>query len=201
MARMDHRTQNGFTIYELMITLLITGVVLSFGIPNMVEFRQNSRMTTTANDLHSSFHLARSESSRAKTNISICASNDSMVAAPAIPSCGGEFEDGWIVFEDRNGDIVVDVGEPIIRRFPATAVGVTIDSRGADDYFSFAATGQGRGNVASAGTAVTTMMLCDVRGNDTAAGGHSAARALVVTPLGRATVLRDKSQIAFHGGC
>lgn len=198
MSRMRIRTQQGFTIYELMITLLIIGVVLSIGIPNMSQFRQNSRMITTANDLHSSFHLARSEAPRAKTNMTICSSTNSMAV---LPTCGGEFENGWVVFEDRDGDIVVDAGEPIIRRFPPTADGVTIASGGSPDYFSYASTGQGRGDVLGPVTAVSTAILCDARGNTTAAGGHSAARVLVVTPLGRATVLREKSQVTFHGGC
>ena len=37
--------------------------------------------------------------------------------------------------------------------------------------------------------------MCDERGNITAAGGNSAARLFVVTPLGRATIIRDKGLI------
>ena len=194
---MNDKTQTGFTLYELLTTMVIVGVVLAYGIPNMAEFRQNSRMTSTANDLHSSFHLARSEAARSKTNITICASADSMTA---LPTCGGELEAGWVVFEDRNGDITIDGGEPIIRRFPATSTSIVINTVGPDDYFSFASTGLGRGNVT--GTApLSVMILCDVRGNIIAAGGKSAARVLVVTPLGRAAVLADVGQVTAQGGC
>jgi type IV fimbrial biogenesis protein FimT len=194
---MKNRTQTGFTLYELLTTVVIVGVILAIGIPNMSSFRQNSRMTATANDLHSSFHLARSESSRAKTNITICASANSLAA---LPVCGGELEAGWVVFEDRDGDIIVDAGEPIIRRFPAVNEGIFITTTGPDDYFSYASTGLGRGNV-NGTPPLATMMLCDVRGNVTGGGGKSTARVLVVTPLGRATVLADEAQVAFHGGC
>lgn len=193
---MTNNNQKAFTLYELMITLLIVGAVLAYGIPNMGEFRKNSRMTTAANELHSSFHQARTEAARAKTNITICASTDSMTANP---SCGGEFENGWIVFADLNGDIVVNGEDAVLRKFPAMPIGISVNSQGATDYFSFAPSGQGRGDVA--GPTVSTLMLCDSRGNVTAAGGHSAARVLVVTPLGRAMVLRDENQVAFHGGC
>jgi hypothetical protein len=37
--------------------------------------------------------------------------------------------------------------------------------------------------------------MCDERGNVTAAGGSSAARLFVATPLGRATVFRDTELI------
>lgn len=194
---MNPRNQTGFTLYELLTTMMIIGVVLAIGVPNMASFRQSSRMTSTANDLHSSFHLARSEAARAKTSITICASADSMVA---IPTCGGELEAGWIVFEDRDGDIVVDAGEPILRRFPPVAEGIVINTTGPDDYFSFASTGLGRGNVTGT-PPVSTAVICDERGNIRGSGGKSAARVLVVTPLGRATVLADEAQIAFHGGC
>ena len=194
---MNRRTQTGFTLYELLTTLAVVGVILALGVPNMASFRQNSRMTATANDLHSSFHLARSEASRAKTSITICASADSMAA---LPTCGGELEAGWVVFEDRDGDIVVDAGEPILRRFPAVNEGIVITTPGPDDYFSYASTGLGRGNVTGT-PPLATMMLCDVRGNVRGGGGKSTARVVVVTPLGRATVLADEEQVAFHGGC
>ncbi len=194
---MNNATQTGFTLYELLTTMLIVGVILAIGVPNMQSFRQNARMTATANDLHSSFHLARSEAARAKTNITICATADS---ATAVPVCGGELEAGWIVFEDRNGDIAVNGADAVLRRFGAVAEGIIITTPGPDDYFSYASTGLGRGNVTGT-PALATMMLCDPRGNVRGGGGKSTARVLVVTPLGRATVLADEAQITFHGGC
>lgn len=198
---MKQTTQTGFTLYELLTTMLIVGVVLALGVPNMQAFRQNSSMTSTANDLHSSFHLARSEASRAKTNISICASADSEAA---VPTCGGELEAGWVVFEDTDGDIVIDAGEAIIRRFGPIRADIVINTPGPDDYYSFASTGIGRTPTVGplAGTPpLSVAMMCDVRGNSTAAGGRSAARVLVVTPLGRATILSEEAQVTFHGGC
>lgn len=192
---MNRRTQRGFTLYELLTTVLIVGVILAIGVPNMTAFNQNSRMTATANDLHSSFHLARTEASRSRNIITICASSDG-----ATCTIGAEFEDGWIVFADTDGDIAVDAGENILRQFPAVDDDIVVNSGGNGDYFSYAATGQGRGNVT--GTApVGTLIMCDSRGNIVGPGGRSTARVLVVTPLGRPTVLRDKAQVDFHGGC
>ena len=61
-------------------------------------------------------------------------------------------------------------------------------------YFSYAATGLGRQS-ADDGLPVTQIVLCDARGNVTAAGGNSAARLLNATPLGRTFVLRDIGSI------
>ena len=38
---------------------------------------------------------------------------------------------------------------------------------------------------------MTQVVMCDDRGNIVGAGGNSAARLFVSTPLGRATILRD----------
>ena len=192
------RYQNGFTLYELLITIVIIGIVLAFGIPNFGVFTQNSRIASTANDLHSSFFLGRSEAARSKSNITICASANSMDAAA---DCGGTFDDGWIIFVDLNGDIQrAGADENVLRRHPAIDDAIDITTNLGANYFSFAPTGLGRGDIGGQ-PSVQTAVICDGRGNIRAAGGNSAARYLVVTPIGRATVLRDVDQITAAGGC
>ena len=196
---MNSQDQNGFTLYELLITMLIVGVVLSLGIPNLTAFSQNSRVTTTSNDLHASILLARSEAARARSNITICASDDSMTAAP---TCSGTFDDGWIVFDDLDGNIARDnATENVLRAYPAIDTALDIVTNGGATYFSFAGTGLGRGNV-GLGPALQAARICDDRGNVVVVGTtSSAARVLIVTPMGRATVLRDVAQVTAQGGC
>jgi type IV fimbrial biogenesis protein FimT len=183
--------QTGFTLYELLITVLIVGVILAMGIPNLRQFTQNSRMTSAANDLTSAFHLARSEASRAKANVTICASADSM--APTA-NCGGTWDQGYIVFVDTDGDISRSgATETVVRAYPASPEGVMMAVANDATYFSYAATGLGR-SVGSQ-SPVSQIVMCDTRGNITAAGGNSAARLLNATPLGRASVLRDQTMI------
>jgi len=196
---MHTRHQNGFTLYELLVTMLIIGIVLTIGVPNMSAFTANSRMATTANDLHSSFQLARSEAARSKTNITICASADSMAADA---TCNGTFDDGWIVFIDLDGNLqrAIGGGENLLRRYPAIDSKININVNANATYFSFAPTGLGRGDVGGV-PSFQTAVLCDDRGNVVAAGGRSSARYLVVTPIGRATVVRDVAIIDGAGGC
>jgi type IV fimbrial biogenesis protein FimT len=195
---MKTKHQNGFTLYELLVTILVIGIVMTIGIPNMSAFTANSRMAATANDLHSSFMLARSEAARSKSPITICASADSLAANA---SCNGNFDDGWIVFVDLDGDLQrAGAGENVLRRNPAIDSNIDININANATYFSFAPTGLGRGNVGGV-PAFQTAVLCDDRGNIVAAGGNSAARYLVVTPIGRATVVRDQSIIDSKGGC
>ena len=185
---MDTRTQAGFTLYELLITVLIVGVILTFAVPNMQDFARNSRMTSTANDLHAAFHLARSESSRAKTNITVCASSNSTTAGA---DCQGTWNQGYIVFVDTNGDLSrAGATETVLRAHGPIADGVTMAVADDATFFSFASTGLGRTIVGN--TAVSQIVMCDDRGNITAAGGASASRLFVITPLGRGTIYRDK---------
>ena len=192
VAGMDRKTHHGFTLYELLTTVLIVGVILAFGIPNLRAFTQNSRMTSTANDLLATFHLARSESSRAKTNITICASSNSMAAAA---NCGGTWDQGYIVFVDEDGDVDRDnAKESVLRANPAIADGVSFAVENDAAYFSYSSTGLGRQGV-DGKTEMSRVVMCDERGNVIAAGGSSAARLFIVTPLGRATILRDTGLI------
>jgi len=195
---MANRNQSGFTLYELLITIVIIGIVLAFGIPNFGVFTQNSRIASTANDMHSSFYLGRSEAARSKSNITICASANSMDAAA---DCGGTFDGGWIIFVDLNGDIQrAGIDENVLRRHPPIDDAIDITTNAGANYFSFAPTGLGRGDIGG-NPSVQTAVICDGRGNITAAGGNSAARYLVVTPIGRATILRDVDLITAAGGC
>jgi type IV fimbrial biogenesis protein FimT len=194
---MSRAKQHGFTIYELLITMLMIGIILSIGVPSMTAFTQNSRISGTANDLHSSFQLARSEAARSKSNITICASANSMDSAA---NCGGTFDDGWIIFIDLNGDIDrAGAGENVLRAHPAVSDRIDVTTNAGANYFSFAPSGLGRGDIG--GPAVQTATICDERGNVPGQGGNSTARILVVTPIGRATVLRDVTQIDGAGGC
>ncbi len=194
---MKNRNQTGFTLYELLITTLVVGVLLSIGVPSFSTFTQNSRMATSVNDLLGSFQVARSEAARSKDNVTICASANSTTAAP---TCGGEYEDGWIVFQDTDGDIQVDAGEALIRSHPPLSDGITITNVGQGDYFSYGPTGLGRGQIGAL-PPTTSAIFCDDRGNVEASRDISAARLLRVLPIGRATILRQVAQIDDQGGC
>ena len=189
---MNIRTQIGFTLYELMITLLIVGIVLTVGIPNLTDFTRNSRITTAANDIHAAFQVARSEAARSKATVTICASDNS---TEDDANCQGDWNEGFIVFQDLNGDISRSgAGETVLRAHRAVPGGVTINVANDATYFSFASTGLGRGNVGGA-TALSQVIVCDDRGVVETSKDASAGRLFVATPLGRATVLRDHHMV------
>lgn len=141
----------------------------SFAISNLSGFPRNRRITSTANALHTSFLLARTAASRAKSNVTVCSSANAMDDAAA---CGGTLANGWIVFVDTNRDIVGDAKENVIRGFPAIPEQIILTTNDGANYFSLPPTGLGRRHVNR--TALQTALLHS-RGSVVAAGGSSAA--------------------------
>jgi prepilin-type N-terminal cleavage/methylation domain-containing protein len=187
---MDKRRQAGFTLYELMITVMVVAVILTFGIPNLRQFTLNSRMTSTANDLHAAFMMARTEAAHAKSNVTICASADPMGGA----NCGGTWDQGYVVFIDDNANQSREAGEALLRSHPPADSGVLLRVANGSTYFMYAPSGLGRLDT-NGNPPLSQVVICDERGNIRAAGGNSAARLFVSTPLGRATIVRDRTLI------
>lgn len=200
---MERTAQHGFTLYELLVTVVIMGIILSLGVPNFLEFTRNNRMAATSNDLLSAFTLARSEAVKRKSPVTVCSS---LNAEAANPACGGTFADGWVVFADDDGDIAIDAGEDVIRSVGGIPDGITLQTNGGSNYFSYAATGFGRGDVGGA-PALRGALMCDARGNVAAAGGLSAARALRIDGPGRPQIVREVAlvqnvaDVLVGGGC
>jgi Tfp pilus assembly protein FimT len=110
-------------------------------------------------------------------------------------NCGGTWDQGYIVFVDQDGDLNrKGQAETVLRAQAAIAKGVSFAVANDASYFSYSSTGLGRPNVGGK-TAVSQIVMCDERGNVKAAGGSSAGRLFVATPLGRATILRDQELI------
>jgi type IV fimbrial biogenesis protein FimT len=91
---------SGFTLIELMITLVVVGILLMVGVPSLKTFMQSNQLVAASNELWSSLHLARSEAFKLDTRVSICDSSDGKTCA-----LKGDWSKGWIVFVDANGDL------------------------------------------------------------------------------------------------
>lgn len=84
--------QKGFTLLELLFTITVAAVILSFGVPGFMGFIDNNRAVTHTNDLVTALNLARSEATRRGTPVLLCSSSDGS-------TCGGsnDWSGGWIV--------------------------------------------------------------------------------------------------------
>lgn len=111
-----------------MTTLLVVSIVLSAGVPSYLSIVRNNRAATNANELVSALTIARSEAVRRSDRVSICRSSNGT-------SCGGTWEDGWIVFVD---DAATDTATPVVSEVlgvwpaPVGEASVVTRSGGAD---------------------------------------------------------------------
>lgn len=99
------KTSAGFTIVELMITIVVLGIALAFAVPNMQDLIMNNRLTSQLNLLSSNLALARNEAVKQNAIVITCASSDGEDCADA----GTAWEGGWMIFVDRNADLVPDI--------------------------------------------------------------------------------------------
>jgi len=128
------KKNSGFTLLELTITVAIISIVMAIAVPSMTTFTQNDRLTTNINTLIGHLAYARSEAVKRSQQVSICSSNN------ATTCTGGNWQDGWIVYIDADGDNSFTAGEEVLRAQQAlegantltTAIGtqVTYDYRG-----------------------------------------------------------------------
>lgn len=177
------------TLYELMLTLAVAAVLAAIAIPNMRDFIRNSRLTAVANDLLRSMQVARSEAIKRQRRVAICASANPAAAAAA---CSNGAFNGWIVFEDTNGDWEVSAGEEIIERHDLVHASLSLVHDN-DSIFSFSPSGFP--TPAGAKEPVRNIVICDDRGT-ASIGSNSTARAVVlVGTTGRFRVTRDAADV------
>ena len=166
------KAQQGFTLIELIITLVIAGILLSIGIPSFNSFLKNNQLTTQINELVTSINLTRSEAIKRGFSSTICKSD-------TRTSCGGNWTDGWIVFEDQDGQGDVDAGvDTVIRVYDELQAGNTL-TFGAKNRITYS----------SQGIAVgfnDTFKLCDNR-------GATKAKGIVISNTGRARLAIDSN--------
>ena len=160
----SHRSSGAFTLLELLTTMAVAAILLSLTVPAFSKSLARSRQSAEINALFHAFYLARKESIRRRTFVSLCPTNDSRSCAP-----GRDWSDGWLLFENpqRADPPVLTPGAPPILVHGGTGeVRITANRRGF--------TSRGIRKRATNGT----LVFCDP-------GSRVPARALVVSYTGR----------------
>jgi len=93
----------GFTLIELMVTLVVAVILVVIAVPGFRTIIQNNRASTQANELLSAMTLARSEAIKRGTNVSVCSSTNQSTCAASTT-----WSTGWIVFVDINNNGTFD---------------------------------------------------------------------------------------------
>jgi type IV fimbrial biogenesis protein FimT len=100
----------GFTLVEMMVTVSITIILLSVGVPMMRDLMESNTIASHVNSFVGASNLARSEAIKRGVPVVICRSDNPSADVPSCASSGTEWQSGWIVFTDRDADNQLDFG-------------------------------------------------------------------------------------------
>jgi type IV fimbrial biogenesis protein FimT len=151
------RASFGFTLIELMVTIVVGAILITMAVPAFQNFLRNDRQWTTANSLVMSLNAARSEAIKQDTSVSVCPT-----ANGTSCSASSTWSQGWIVLSSVSGSTPALTVSPL-------ATGTTLTEASGLTAVTFLSTG-----MVSAQAAFT---LCDAR-------GATQARYVQVGPTG-----------------
>lgn len=168
--------QNGFTLYELMFVLALSGIALSMAVPSFDAALKNNAIAIQTNNLIADINLARSEAIKRGVSVFICRSGN---LNTATPTCGGNnntWSEGWLVFASGDANSDYDAGTDSLLRVtdlnPENGVTV-ISNASADSSLEYLADG-----TTNQGNNTALLAVCDERG--TAQG-----KQVQISPTGR----------------
>jgi len=162
------RRAQGFTLFELLGTLLVAGVLLGVAAPSFRGFVLDSRRTADVNAFVLAVQVARSEAAKRSHSVILC-------KTPDWHRCAGaelRFDAGWMVFANVDGNLPPErsAAEPMLYAYVPTLEGTIAGNR---PFFEFRPLLRRSTN--------GTVVFCDRR-------GAAAARAVIVSYTGRPRV-------------
>lgn len=107
------KTSRGFTLIELIVTMMVAAIIVAFAVPSFQNMLMNSRLTSQTDALANALNYARSTALNQNVATEICP-----VGAINSTTCGSAWSAGWMV-------VLNPVGNPPT---PATALLQSIQS-------------------------------------------------------------------------
>jgi len=130
------KSQQGLSVLELLIVVAAIAIVVLITVPGSTMLLEKYRLKTSSTSLLDGLELAKSEAQLRSSTVKVCPSSNGH-------SCrkDGNWNYGWVVFSDGNGNGTVQDIE-LIRAFEAPNQKIRITAQGAvEKMASFNVTG------------------------------------------------------------
>jgi len=160
------RRPAGFTLVELLVTIVVLSILLGLAVPSFRTFMQNDQQWVQQNNLVLALNAARSEAIKQDSSVQVCSSTDGATCTNT------PWDQGWIVLP------TVNPFNPAARPKPLQVVGAlptgtTLNEAGGNLALTFNSSG-----VLGAPATQVAFKMCDSR-------GAAHARYLEVNLMGR----------------
>jgi len=171
---MECRHSCGFTLIELLVSVSVSVVLLTVATPAFLDLVRSNRLATQTHHFITAVNFARTEAINRNIQVIIC------VRAETGCDNSRSWEQGWIVFVDRNENSQVDAGE-LIRVFEPMKEGYSLRPNVTSNSLRFYPDGSVRR--ASRALPLMTFRLC---APDAKVGTLAArSREIVINATGR----------------
>lgn len=106
VGRGCERAQAGFTLVELMVTLVVVVVLTAIAVPSFRSLTLSNRLTASANEIVGTIQVARMEAIKRNARTQLCSNSASSNASDALGQlCGTSL--GAVVATTATGPVVV----------------------------------------------------------------------------------------------
>lgn len=178
--------QGGFTLLELMITLIILGLMLIMGVPAMTQMIQSSAVRQVSNDLARDMNYARSEATDLNQDITLCRRSGTTETCIGASNGSGWEQNGWLIFVDDGNDRVPDTAGVFLKVVASTTTALITHNDTSGNTFNGGFSFAPDGTVRDANNALATVTF-----NISANGAGTSGRLITLDNRGniRTTVV------------
>lgn len=159
------RSTRGFSLIEMLVTLVIFAILAMIALPNLTTMIQNGKVAAASNTLLADIDYARTEAVTRGSFVSICPSNDGLTCATS-----NAYDQGWIVYAASGIDVARAATDPNPLRYTAKRQNVSIQAIVSNgDIITFGQQGQLDGKQAKLPAASNlTFVTCLLNGSGNA---------------------------------
>lgn len=167
--------QAGFTLVELLVTIVILAVIATLGIPSLSKFLREWQRDNVSREFMAAVQTARAEAIKSSRKVILCPSSDGSSCANST-----SWKTGWLAFVDTDGNGSLDADERIITQRSTEANVSSMTSSDDVRQVVFLPNGlAGSGN-----TEITVIPY----------GGSSLKRNKITVRMGRATLVTEAQE-------